>query len=390
MPLRLAVAMVIGLCTTGLAGVSPLTYLGGTRFDAITSIAVDASGYIYIAGWTESSDLPVVNGWQSSLAGGVDAFVAKLTPGGKSIVYSTFLGGRGDDRAFGIAADASGNAYVTGWTTSTDFPQVRGLQLSSAGGKDVFIAKLDGSGTVVFSSFYGGSGQDCGNAIAVDSSGHIFVAGETDSANLPVKDAIRSSLAGASDAFLLELDSNNLLLFATYVGGRYSDWATAVAVDANGAVYLTGATASPDFPVANSFQWTLRGAQNAFITKIDSRTKQIVFSGFLGGSGGNGMASSDMGTAIAVDSAGAAYVAGDTNSTDFPVVNCFQCSASAFGDAFIAKVDPSGSALLYSTYLGGSSADYATAIAVDSAGRGWISGFTLSFDFPRDALDVST
>jgi hypothetical protein len=381
--------MVVGLCTTVSAGVSPLTYLGGTRLDAITGIAVDAAGYIYVAGWTESSDLRVVNAWQSSLAGSVDAFVAKLTPGGTSIVYCTYLGGSGDDRAFGIAADASGNAYVTGWTTSADFPQVRGLRLTFGGGKDVFIAKLDPSGTVVFSSFYGGSGQDCGNAIAVDSAGHIFVAGETDSANLSLKDAILSSLAGASDAFLLELDSNDLIQFATYLGGRYSDRALAVAVDGNGAVYLTGATASPNFPRANSFQLTLAGAQNAFITKIDSRTKQIVFSGFLGGSGGNGIASSDMGTAIAVDAAGAVYIAGDTNSTDFPVLNCFQRFASAFGDAFIAKIDPSGSALLYSTYLGGSSADYATAIAVDAAGRAWVAGYTLSLDFPRDASDVS-
>jgi hypothetical protein len=155
-----------------------------------------------------------------------------------------------------------------------------------------------------------------------------------------MKYAIRSSLAGASDAFLLELDNNGLILFATYLGGRYADRAMAVAVDANGAVYLTGSTASPDFPAANSFQSTLRGAQNAFITKIDARTKQIVFSGLLGGSGGNGVAASDIGTSIAVDAAGAAYVAGDTNSTDFPVLNCFQCSASAFGDAFVAKIGP--------------------------------------------------
>jgi len=279
---------------------------------------------------------------------------------------------------------------VTGWTTSSDFPQVKGFQLSSAGGKDVFIAKLNASGTLVFSSFYGGSGQDSGNAIAVDSSGRIFVAGDTDSANLPVKDAIRSSLCGSSDAFLLELDTTGLILFATYLGGRYSDRATAVAVDGSGAVYLTGSTASPDFPAANSFQSTLRGAQNAFITKIDTRTKQILFSGFLGGSGGNGIASSDMGTAIAVDAGGAVYVAGNTNSTDFPVLNCFQCSASAFGDAFIAKIDPSGSSLLYSTYLGGCSADYATSIAVDSAGRAWVAGYTLSLDFPRDVFDLST
>src|ERR1051326_5339075 len=151
MPLRYALAMVVGLCAPGFAGVSPLTYLGGTRFDSITSMAVDAAGYIYVAGWTESSDLPLRNAWQSSPGGGVDAFIAKLTPAGKSLVYCTYLGGRGDDRAFGIAADAGGNAYVTGWTTLSDFPQVRGFQLSSAGGKEVFVAKLDPSGTVLLS-----------------------------------------------------------------------------------------------------------------------------------------------------------------------------------------------------------------------------------------------
>jgi hypothetical protein len=364
--------------------VTPLTYLGGTRFDALTSIAVDGAGYIYVAGYTESVDLPVTNAWQPASRGGNDAFVAKLTPGGKSLVYCTYLGGRNDDRAFGIAVDKAGNAYVTGWTTSPDFPQVRSFQPGFGGGKDAFVTKLDPSGTVVLSSYYGGSGQDSGNAIAVDSAGNVFVAGETDSANLALKFAIRPSLGGASDAFILELDPAGAVLFATYLGGHYPDRATAITVDGSGHVYVTGATGSPDFPAANSFQAALQGAQNAFVTKIDARARQILFSGFLGGSAG------DIGTAIAVDAAGAVYVVGITSSTNFPVRNCFQCSASAFGDAFVTKIDPTGLALSYSTYLGGCSTDLATAIAVDPAGRAWVAGYTSSLDFPRDSLDAST
>lgn len=380
----------IALSPGASAGLAALTYLGGSRTEAITGIAVDAEGYIYVAGWTESSNLPVVNAWQAGLAGGVDAFVAKITPDGKSLIYCTYLGGRGDDRAFGIAVDGTGNAYVTGWTTSSDFPTQKPFQPSSGGGKDAFVAKLNPSGALVFSSYYGGAGQDSGNAIAVDAAGNVFVAGETDSANLNVKNALQASSRGGSDAFVLQIDPNgSTVLFATYLGGRLSDRATAIALDSSGCVYVTGSTGSPDFPVLNAFQMNLTGAASAFVAKIDPAARKLVFSGFLGGSG-NLAGSPELGTAIAVDAAGAAYVAGITNSTDFPVVHCLQCSAGGLGDAFVVKVNPSGLTLDYATYLGGRSTDYATSIAVDAIGRAWVAGYTFSSDFPRAALDTSS
>ena len=359
------------------------TYVGGTSMDAVTSIAVDGWGNAYLAGWTTSYDLPTVNPVRALESGSVDAFVAKLGPGGNSLVYCTYLGGRGDDRAFGIAVDSWGNAYVTGWTGSSSFPTVAPVQSALAGGKDAFVAKLNSAGNaLVYSTYLGGGGSDSGNGIAVDSSGNAYVTGYTYSMNFPTLSAFQTSNHGPQNAFITKLSPAGVMLYSTYLGGNGNDSAAAIAVDAAGSAYITGGTTSTNFPTAAPIQPVSGGNQDAFVTKLNPAGNGLVYSTYLGGSGGM-VGSMEAGTGIALDATGAAYVTGVTSSTNFPVTaGALQVTnMGGGGDAFVAKLNPAGSALAYSTYLGGSSVDYASGIAVDFLGNAYITGYTASYDF---------
>jgi hypothetical protein len=360
------------------------SYLGGAAFDSITGIAVDSAGSAYVAGWTESVDFPTTSqAFQSGNGGSTDAFVAKLSPAGDSLVYSTYLGGSRDDRAFGIAVDASGAAIVTGWTYSADFPTVAAAQSVPGGWRDAFVAKLSPSGdALVFSTYLGGSGSDSGNGVAVDAQGGIYVAGETDSTDFPVRNGFLSSNQGLSDAFVAKFTSAGALVYATYLGGNGQDRATAIAVDSAGQAYVTGATESSNFPALSAFQAHSGGLQDAFVAKLNASGSGLVYSTYLGGAGGS-VRFPESGLGIAVDSAGNAYVTGVASSADFPEQNPLQaCVTTGHTDAFVTKLNAWGSGLLYSTCLGGSDYDYGTAITVDSAGNASVAGYTTSGDFP--------
>jgi len=359
------------------------TYLGGSGMDAVTSVAVDGAGNAYLAGWTTSSDLPTANPVQAQQKGSVDAFVAKLGPGGNSLIYCTFLGGRSDDRAFGIAVDPAGNAYVTGWAASGAFPVVAPVQSTLAGAKDAFVAKLNPSGNaLIYSTYLGGSANDSGNAIAVDAAGNAYVAGYTYSSNFPTLSAYQNSNHGPQNAFVAKLTSSGLLIYSTYLGGNGNDGAAAIAADAAGNAYVTGGTTSTNFPTGSPLQAASGGNQDVFITKLNPAGTGLIYSTYLGGSGG-AAGSMEAGTGIAVDSAGAAYVTGVTNSTNFPVTaGVLQPTNMGGGsDGFVAKLSPTGTSLVYSTYLGGSSFDYASGIAVDFLGNAYVTGYTASSDF---------
>lgn len=359
------------------------TFLGGNGMDAVTSIAVDGSGNAYLAGWTTSSNFPTVNPVQAKENGSVDAFVAKLGPGGNSLIYCTYLGGRSDDRAFGIAVDPAGDAYVTGWTGSVAFPVVSPVQSALAGSRNAFVAKLNPAGnTLIYSTYLGGSGTDSGTGIAVDSSDNAYVTGYTYSSNFPTLGAFQTSNNGAENAFVAKLSSSGALIYSTYLGGNGSDAAAAIAVDSAGNAYITGGTTSTNFPTASPVQAASGGNQDAFITKLNPSGNGLIYSTYLGGSGG-AAGSPEAGTGIAVDATGAAYVTGVTNSTNFPVTSGVLQPAYDGGgsDAFVAKLASAGTSLVYSTYLGGSGFDYATGIAVDPLGNAYITGYTSSSDF---------
>jgi uncharacterized repeat protein (TIGR01451 family) len=363
------------------------TYLGGGGGDTAQAIAVDASGSAYVAGDTSSTDFNTVGPIEGDEAFTFeDAFVSKLNATGSALVYSTYLGGNSSDFANGIAVDADGAAYVTGSTQSTDFNTVAPIEGDEASG-DAFVFKLDASGSsLVYSTYLGGNLSDAASGIAVDANGAAYVTGATSSTDFNTVGPIEGDEA-SSDAFVSKLNATgSALVYSTYLGGNDHDFAKAIALDAGGAAYVTGETSSTDFNTVGPIEGD-EASIDAFVAKLNATGSSLVYSTYLGGS------SSDFAKAIAVDADGAAYVTGDTNSTDFNTVGAIE-GDEAGGDAFVSKLNATGSFLVYSTYLGGNSFDYANAIAVDADGAAYVTGKTDSTDFntvaPIEGDEAST
>jgi hypothetical protein len=360
------------------------TFLGGSAGDEGYDITVDGSGNAYVLCTTGSADLPTVNAFQSTYAGEIDAFVAKLSSSGNTLLYSTYLGGTGTDQPSGIAVDGNGNAYLTGYTRSIDFPTVNAYQSSRHSDYDVFVSKLNNSGnTLLYSTYLGGSNEDIGYGITIDGSGNAYITGNTFSADFPMSNPYQSSNAGNGDAFITKLNSNgNSLLYSTYLGGTGTDGATGIAIDLSGNAYATGNTTSTNFPTLNAYQSAKAGTRDMFITKLNSSGGSIVYSTYLGGSSGGDY---EFGYGIAVDANGSSFVTGLTQSTDFPMVNAFQPSKPGpyyDFDIFVSRLSSNGSSLVYSSYLGGSGPDVAHSIAIDGSGNAYLTGYTLSANFP--------
>ena len=295
--------------------------------------------------------------------------------------YSTYLGGSRSDAGFGIAVDASGNAYVTGFTGSTDFPTASPLQPAFGGGPsfgDAFVTKVSASGNaLVYSTYLGGSDDEFGEHIAVDASGNAYVMGLTDSTNFPTASPFQAAFGGNRDAFVTKLNAaGNTLVYSTYLGGENQEVGFRIAVDISGNAYVVGATRSTDFPTASPFQPANAGNFDTFVTKLNAAGNVLVYSTYLGGS------ALDSGDGIAVDTSGNAYVTGCTQSTDFPTVSPFQAAFDGARDIFVTKLNAAGNALVYSTYLGGSGNDESFGIAVDASGNAYVTGVTGSTDFP--------
>jgi Beta-propeller repeat len=321
------------------------TYLGGNNFDGANGIAVDGSGDAYVIGSTKSANFPITTGaFQTSYggSGNFEAFVTKLNASGTGLVYSTYLGGNNGDDGYGIAVDASGNAYVTGETSSANFPTIPGaFQTSYGGGGDAFVTKLNASGTgLVYSTYLGGSSGDNGYGIAVDGSGNAYVTGYTGSNNFPTTPgAFQTSYGGGPyDAFVTKLNATGTaLVYSTYLGGNDSDYGMGIALDSSGNAYVAGETKSTNFPTtADAFQSSYGGGAtyDAFVTKLNASGTGLVYSTYLGGN------SLDYGRAIAVDGSGNVYVAGETSSNNFPTTTgAFQTSYGGGGepDGFVAK-----------------------------------------------------
>jgi Ca2+-binding RTX toxin-like protein len=318
------------------------TYLGGSSSDRAQGIAVDGTGAAYVAGYTSSANFPTQAPFQGSGAGGSDAFVTKLNAAGSALVYSTYLGGSDAEEGFGIAVDGTRAAYVTGETSSTDFPTQAPFQGSKAGPDDAFVTKLNDKGSaLIYSTYLGGSGVDEAKGITVDGSGAAYVAGLTTSANFPTQAPFQGSDAGSQDAFITKLNATgSALAYSTYLGGSSDDRAQGIAVDGAGAAYVTGNTWSTNFPTQAPFQGSKAGSDDAFITKLNATGSALAYSTYLGGSscGSSGCSSNDFGDGIAVDGAGAAYVTGQTSSTNFPTQVPFQGSEAGSFDAFVTKL----------------------------------------------------
>ncbi|MCC7551872.1 MAG: SBBP repeat-containing protein [Methanobacterium sp.] len=381
------------------------TYLGGNLFDKGRGLAVDNEGNIYIAGQAQSTDFPTTSeAYQKNNAGSADVFVAKFKSTGE-IIYCTLVGGTGADTANSLAIDSEGNAYVTGFTSSTDFPTTAGAyQTTKIGAQDAFVFALNPTGTaLLYSTYLGGTIVNRGWSIAVDSAGCAYVTGITNSPDFLTTDgAYQTTKSGPTwnigdaydqvyqdsfDGFIAKLNpTGTALLYSTFLGGSSTEQIFSIAVDSAGCAYVLGDyTSSLDFPTTEgAFQRTFGGgACDTFVAKLNPNGTSLVYSTYLGGLG------DDHGEVLAVDSAGYAYITGQTVSEDFPVTdNAFQkiykgigCDALG-GDAFVAKLNLNGTDLIYSTYLGGSLDDDIKGIAVDSEGCVYVHGVTQSTDFP--------
>ena len=324
------------------------TFLGGTGDDQANGIAIDSTGAIYVSGLTSSTNLPTASPIQASNGGGLtDAYITKLNADGSALVYSTYLGGTGAESGYvALALDSSGNAYVTGHTTSTDFPTASPIQGSNGGLWDAFITKVNAAGSaLVYSTYLGGSSNEYGLDIAVDSSGRAYITGYTGSFNFPTASPIYGSKAGvgiAEDPFVTRINSAGTALeYSTYLGGSYYDYGISIAVDSSGSAYVAGETWSTDFPTSSPIDGVKSGLNDAFVTKISADGSGLDYSTYLGGSG------KDWGMAISVDSSGSVYVAGATTSTNFPTVSPIYAShAGSTNDVYVAKINSAGSALV--------------------------------------------
>jgi hypothetical protein len=384
-----------------------VTFFGGSTNGKIgvagdwgRGIAVDAAGNAYVTGRIESSDFPTTDG--TSPNGYADAFVAKLSSDGSTLLYSTRLGGSGQSDAYAIALDPQGSAYVTGWTSSTDFPTTPGaFDTTHSGYTEAFMVKLSADGSqLLYSTFLGGTtvsdpGGTRGLAIAVDTSGNAYVTGSTGWFSVPefpaTPGAFDTSWNGGQDAFVAKLSADgSQLLYATYIGGGAQDSGWGIALDATGNAYVTGWTESPNFPTTPGALERTHGVDvgsgDAFVVKLSTDGSRLLYSTFLGGSLG------DAASGIAVDGAGNAYLIGSTCSHDFPttagsfsgsqISRCGIVDLEPNGDTFVAKLSADGSRLLYSTYLGGGAGDEGTGIAVDPMGNVYVTGRTNSLNFP--------
>lgn len=378
--------------------------VGGGNGEGGYSLAVDRAGNTYVTGDTASTNFPVVAPVEGGLhtAGPcqrdaiptcVDAFVLKLSSGGNKLLYSTFIGGQGDDYGHGVAVDRTGNVYVTGSTDSTDFPVSHAGQSQFAGGRgdgDAYLLKLNGAGTnIVFSTYLGGSGNDDAQALRL-SGGKLYLAGSTSSANFPIVHGWQTSLAGHADAFVARFTRGGTLTYSTYLGGTETDGALGIAIRA-GKIFVAGSTGSADFPTVHSIRPFGGGScdeapegicPDAFVTAFPLSGGKPLYSTLLGGK------REDAADAVTADAAGNAYVVGGTYSRNFPLVRPLRRTlVQDDSSGFVAKINPTGTALIFSTYLGGTSLDEAYGVAVDEARNVFVTGTTVSDDFPvQDAI----
>ena len=323
-------AAVVKLTSSGALAYS--TFLGGDADDFCLDITIDPSSNFYVTGHTTSTTFPLLNAIQTTKGTINDAFITKFNSNG-TLAYSTYLGATTGDYGSGIAVDNNGNTYVVGYTNATDFPTLNPIQAThSGGGNDMFVAKLTSSGALSYSTYIGGSGSDNGVDIAVDGNGTTYITGHTNSTNFPMLNASQSSNAGGYDVIVLKLTSTGALTWSTYLGGGNTDYGDCIAIDGNGNTYITGMTASTNFPTLNALLTSPGGGNEAFVAKLSSSGARV-YSTYFGGN------KDDNGTGIAVDGSGSAFISGTTASTsNFPTLNAAQPGNNGREDFFIARL----------------------------------------------------
>ncbi|MFN8060608.1 MAG: SBBP repeat-containing protein [Vicinamibacterales bacterium] len=352
-----------------------LTPLGGADREDGVGVGLDSAGNVYVTGTTFSTNYPVVAPGTNGVHGRGDVFVTKLPSHGSGLLWSTVIGGDGAEEVHGIAVDGAGSSYVTGTTTSTNFPVVNAAQGSNAGGRDGFLLKLSpNGGTLLYSTYVGGQEIDEANGVAVDAAGNAYVVGTTFSSNFPVASSRQSALGGGTDAFLTKFAPAGGFVFSTYHGGSRSDEGRGVIVDGSGSAIVVGTTLSTDFPTASPTQATNHGDADAFVSRFSATGTSLVFSTYLGG------ASTDSAAAVALDTGNRVCVVGTTRSSDFPVTGPYTAIKGDY-DGFLTIIEPS-LAISGSTFIGGTASDRLRGIRADSQNRLFVVGQTASGDLP--------
>jgi hypothetical protein len=371
------------------------TFIGGARDDIGTSIAVDNAGNAYVTGQTKSIDFPIVNAYSSKYSGGQgDCFVFKLGTDGENLIYSSYVGGTGEDYSECIQIDNIGNAFVTGWTFSDDFPTVGAFDDSYDGtinfNSDCFVFKLSMNGdSLVYSTYIGGAGYEKGFSIAIDLVGNAYVTGYSDSPNFPKVNSFNDEYTGWDNCFLLKLNvSGNALIFSTQLTSHSTTVGKSIAMDSEHNVYVTGYlfdyVDSTGFTKADARHTVDYGEKVCIIFKVNSTGNGLLYYFLLGGS------IHDEGTSIVIDAENNAYVTGFTKSPDFPTVNPFDESLGPPQDCFLSVLNAEGDNLTYSTFIGGSQWDSGSTLAIDNLGCVYIAGRP-SLGFPtKNAYDTSS
>ncbi|MBI1908889.1 MAG: SBBP repeat-containing protein [Deltaproteobacteria bacterium] len=334
----------------------------------------------------DGKKVEVTGGYQIQEKGGYGFEIGTYDPNSPlvidpSLIFSTYLGGSDEDSAHTLAISPSGNIVVAGHTGSVNFPTVNPIQANSRDGGDAFVTSLSPDGSsLLFSTYMGGSGRDWANALAIDPSGNIVVAGTTESTDFPTASPLQANKRGSGDAFVVSLSPNgSSLFFSTYLGGNDHDYASALAIAPSGNIVVGGGTSSVDFPTMSPIQVNKGGLYDVFVASLSPDGSSLLFSTYLGGDSWEHIGN------LAIDSSGNIVVAGSTVSTDFPTVNPLQPNRVRDYDAFVTKIAPGGSFLLFSTYLGGDGSDHLSALAIAPSGNVVVTGQTASTDFPTVA-----
>jgi len=362
--------------------------LGSNGWDESSGMAVDSSGSAVVIGHTISATFPLKNAFESNYDSEYGTgFVTKLSSDGRSLVYSTYYGGSREEFPWAVRLDSQGNAYTTGSTWSLDFPTLKALQTTLAGNFDWYVGKFSPSGTLVFSTYLGGSANDYSYGLALAPDGSVFVVGSSVSSDFPLKNPIqtepgpRASAGFGTPAMARISGDGQTLLYSTFIGGPIFGWAGSVVLDSIGNIYINGGVVGPGLTTENAFQNSPTGPQSVFLMKLDPTGRQIIYCTYLDGTGGASTGDAGSGD-VAVDSNNSAYIAGYAFSGDFPTLNSLQQFSGSGPDIFVTKFAPSGNQLVYSTFLGGSSVSGSASITLDASGNLYGTGYTISSDFP--------
>lgn len=389
------------LSSTG--SLDSVTYVGGTGGDDANGLALDSAGNVYVVGRTLSSDFPTLSGLPATSASDSDfqGFVLALNPTADHLLFSTLIGGSDDDEMNAVAVTSSGVIDVVGDTRSNDFPVRNAFQSSRSGGdcshtsaggvdttapcEDAVVVQLAPMGRGInFSTFFGGTDDDTAQAVATDQAGNIYLTGAADSQDLPLARPVVSTMDREQSGFIVEFSASGSLVYSTYLGGFTEEVGNAITVDGSGAAYVAGVTDSDSFPVTqHAFQTTSGGGSDGFVVKVAPGGGSFDYSTYVGGS------DEDEANGITVDSTGAAYVVGDTQSDDFPQFPAQETATVRDVDAFVTRLSPDGSQVTWSQTIGGADVDAFNDVVLAPNGQVVVGGLTASSDFPEATIPPS-